>query len=1029
MKTMKIKKILVLLLCVGLLVQASYKESALVVYAAETYNASAAINYATANWSTTGELCAGFVSRCLQEGGLASFPRCTTANVCESGNLTSYGFEKNTLAYTGKGSIKSSGTNAGKVAEGDIIVYKCYNGCATYQHVAIVTRISGDIVYITDANGASGKEGTTYVNAGWYRDSGYHGYGQGNLTIECYHYTGNTNKYPVACVDSVTSSGSTVTVSGWAYDPDCPSASLSLHAYVGGPAGSGEGAYTGSANLVSADVNSAYNISGNHRFSYSFTTSRTGSQQVYIYAINIDSSGNGGYDSKPIVEGGTAVTIAGNQAPVGRVDVVEAADGGKVRVVGWAYDPDSGTSVPITIHVYASTGEDQTYIGQGVTNVNRPDGFLGFDFTIPTSITGTQNISVYALDSSGANTNSLLTLTTDNTKSYSTVTVYPLTSIALNKASTTLIEGDSETLSVTYTPANTTDGKTVIWSSNDLSVATVSDGKVTAVNAGTATITAKVGSQTATCSVTVNAADKPLTGISLNKSSITLTEEGTEQLTVTYTPLDTTDSKTVTWTSSNNAVAAVDSDGIVTGVKVGTARITASVENYTASCDITVMTSTTDPVNKPLAAISLNKISMKLIEGDTETLSVSFDPVDTTDDKTITWETADESIATINGGTITAVGVGTTTITAKVGNFTVTCNVTVNAKATPNKPLSSIALNKILVALVEGDTESLSVSFDPVDTTNDKTIDWSTADATVATVDGGTITAVSAGTTIITAKVGDFSATCNVTVHTISKPLTSILLDKTSVTVKEGDIETISVVYNPSDTTDDKMTTWTTGNSAVAIVNGGTITAVGAGATTITAKVGSFTAICQVTVNTDSGSDNDNKEEENGGEEPDDNNKEPENNTNVNDTESNVQTAQPEHIHNYSWKSVTAGTVYQDGVSVLRCNCGSVIEQRTVAAYQTFADELYNVVNQAAEGENITYDAGMNWTFTDRFIKRLNERKDVSLEITFEYERKKYRMIIPAGADYTEFLTDEDSFYGFFYFAQQTESEIEEIVR
>ncbi len=1014
MKTRKMKKILTLLLCVGLLVQVPCKESALAVYAAETYNASAAISYATTNWSTTGELCAGFVSYCLEAGGLTSFPYCVTANVCENGNLTSYGFEKNTLVYTGTGSIKSTGTNAGKVAEGDIIVYRCYNGCLTYQHVAIVTKISGDVVYITDANGASKGQNTTYVNAGWYIDIGGHGYGQGNLTIECYHYIGNTGNYPVACVDSVTSTGSIVTIGGWAYDPDCPSASLSIHAYVGGPAGSGEGAYGGTANLTSTDVNSVYNISGNHRFSYSFTTSKTGSQQVYIYAINIDSSGNGGYDSKPIVEGGTAVNI----------------------------------------------------------------------------------------------------------------TVYPLTSIALNKSSTTLTEGDSETLSVTYTPTNTTDSKIVTWSSNDSSVATVSGGKVTAVNAGTATITAKVGSKTATCSVTVNAASKPLTGISLNKSSMALPEEGTEQLTVTYTPSDTTDSKTVTWTSSNSAIASVDNGGIVRGVKTGTTRITAAVGNYIASCDVTVTASTTNPISKQLTAISLNKTSATLTEGDTETLSVSFDPADTTDDKTITWETADESIATVNGGMITAVGAGTTTVTAKVGNFTAICNVTVNAKTTPNKPISAITLNKTSVALAEGDTEALSVSFDPADTTDDKTITWSTADATVVTVDGGTITAVSVGTATITAKVGDFTATCNVTVNTISKPLTSISLDKTSVMVTEGDTETIYVVYNPSDTTYDKTTTWTTGNSAVATVNGGTITAVGAGTTTIiakvgnftatcqvtvnakttdptdpadpgsttkpltaisldktsvtltegntdtlsvmltpsdttddttvswltddssiatvndgtvtalgagtttiTAKVGSFTVTCQVTINTNSGSGNGNNEPENGGKEPDNSNKAPENNTNVNGPESAVQTAQPAHIHNYSWKSVTTGTVYQDGISVLQCDCGAVMEQSTVATYHTFAYKIYDVVDQATEGENITFDAGWNWTFTDRFIEKLNERKDVSLEITFEYKWKKYRMIIPAGADYTEFLTDEDFFYGFFCFAQQTEAEIEEIVK
>ena len=81
----------------------------------------------------------------------------------------------------------------------------------------------------------------------------------------------------------------------------------------------------------------------------------------------------------------------------------------------------------------------------------------------------------------------------------------PLTSISLNAASTTLFKGDSTTLSVNYNPSNTTDSKTVTWSSSNTSVATVSNGKVTAVGKGEATITAQVGSFKATCKVTVNA--------------------------------------------------------------------------------------------------------------------------------------------------------------------------------------------------------------------------------------------------------------------------------------------------------------------------------------------------------------------------------------------------------------------------------------------------------------------------------------------------------------------------------------------
>lgn len=99
-----------------------------------------------------------------------------------------------------------------------------------------------------------------------------------------------------------------------------------------------------------------------------------------------------------------------------------------------------------------------------------------------------------------------------------------LTGISLNKSSDTMFTGDSMTLTVTYKPSNTTDGKAVTWTTSDKSVATVSNGKVTAIGVGTATITAKVGSFTATCKITVSSSTKYVVGDIDADGSITIAD-------------------------------------------------------------------------------------------------------------------------------------------------------------------------------------------------------------------------------------------------------------------------------------------------------------------------------------------------------------------------------------------------------------------------------------------------------------------------------------------------------------------------
>ena len=198
------------------------------------------------------------------------------------------------------------------------------------------------------------------------------------------------------------------------------------------------------------------------------------------------------------------------------------------------------------------------------------------------------NVGTYTITPSGDAVQGNYTVTYQTGTLTITAGTIAVTGISLNKSSTTLEVGSSETLTATVLPADASD-KTVIWSSSDPSVATVSGGTVTAIKAGTTTITATAGSKSVTCTVTVKNSVIAVTGISLNKTSTTLTVGGSEMLTATVTPDNATD-KTVTWTTSNRNVAVVV-NGYVSATGVGTAIITATAGDKTATCTVTVRSS------------------------------------------------------------------------------------------------------------------------------------------------------------------------------------------------------------------------------------------------------------------------------------------------------------------------------------------------------------------------------------------------------------------------------------------------------
>jgi len=407
----------------------------------------------------------------------------------------------------------------------------------------------------------------------------------------------------------------------------------------------------------------------------------------------------------------------------------------------------------------------------------------------------------------------------------------PVESVSLNKTELNLTKGKSEMLVATVLPENATD-KTVTWSSSDATVASVGqDGKVTALKSGKASITAKAGEKSASCAVTVTT---PVESVSLDRNNVTLEVGQTTTLVATIHPNDA-DEKTVEWTTSNAAVATVD-NGKVTAVKEGTATITASVGGKSATCTVTVNSNVV-----PVASVTLNKKELSLTKGQSETLTATVTP-DNATDKTVTWSSSDATIVSVGqDGKVTALKSGKVTITAKAGEKSANCAVTVTT------PVESVSLDRNNVTLEVGQTTMLVATISPNDADN-KNVSWKSSNAAVATVDNGKVTAVKEGTATITASVGGKSATCTVTVNSSVVPVSSVILNKTELSLEEGESETLTATVVPDNATD-KTVSWSSGDATIATVDqNGKVTAVKEGSTTVTAKAGEKSAICTVTV-------------------------------------------------------------------------------------------------------------------------------------------------------------------------------------
>ena len=417
----------------------------------------------------------------------------------------------------------------------------------------------------------------------------------------------------------------------------------------------------------------------------------------------------------------------------------------------------------------------------------------------------------------------------------------PVSSVTISQPTAEIIVGETVKLSAIISPSNATD-KEVIWASSRQSVAIIDkSGLVTAIAEGTSNITATAGGKTGTSLVIVSKRVVEVSSIELNKTALSLVEGEEFTLEATVKPDDATD-KTVSWSSSAPEIASVDA-GKVTAIAEGETTITATAGEKSATCKVVVS-------KKVIAveSIELNKTELPLKEGESEKLFAVIKPDDATD-KSVAWSSSNTNVATVDqSGKVTAVKEGSASITAKAGDKQATCSVTVKKKVIA---VTSVTLNKTELSLNEGQSETLTATVKPDDAT-DKSVAWSSSNTNVATVDqSGKVTAKAKGTATIKAEAQDGSGKSTTCPVTVKRLVSSIRLNKTSISIYNGKTETLTATVIPSEASNTAVT-WASSNTSVATVSSsGVVTGKSRGTATITvtADDGSgVQATCEVEV-------------------------------------------------------------------------------------------------------------------------------------------------------------------------------------
>ncbi|MDO4704499.1 Ig-like domain-containing protein [Tannerella sp.] len=416
-------------------------------------------------------------------------------------------------------------------------------------------------------------------------------------------------------------------------------------------------------------------------------------------------------------------------------------------------------------------------------------------------------------------------------------------------------------------PYNATN-RELSWSSSDSRIISVDRARITTHKPGTATITATAqdGSFVSE-SVTIRVIH-PVRNITIDGGNLTLNPYQSRQLKVTLVPADAA-IQTVSWRSSNEAVATVDRNGLLRTKAVGKTTITATSHDPDAgypdaSIEVTVEKNPgVDPPKLPklVQRVSIREGNQELQVNEQKQLTAVVVPNDATN-RNVTWSSNRQQVATVSPtGLLKAVGAGeaTITVTTEEGRKTAEINVKVKAPAPPPPPpappvvsVTEVKLDKTNLSLTAGQKGKLKATVLPAAAPN-REVTWSSDNEAVASVDDdGEVHAYKSGEAVITVTTKDGGKTARATVKVTgaSVSVSGVNLDKSQLELTAGQKGKLKATVLPADATNREVT-WSSDNEAVASVDDdGEVHAYKSGEAviTVTTKDGGKTATCKVMV-------------------------------------------------------------------------------------------------------------------------------------------------------------------------------------
>jgi uncharacterized protein YjdB len=383
---------------------------------------------------------------------------------------------------------------------------------------------------------------------------------------------------------------------------------------------------------------------------------------------------------------------------------------------------------------------------------------------------------------------------------------------------------------------------TPTWRSLQPGVASVDAGRgmVLGVSAGTVQVIAMCGNRSGTATVTIM--PRPVARVQIAPSAVSLNE--LDSVSVRAVALDdqgAVSGARVLWASSDATIATIDTAGRVIGVAPGSATISASVGGVSATASVRV-------APRVVASVALAAGALALPRYESQPLSVTVRDASgrLLPGRVPLWAASAPAVASVSAaGVVTAHTIGTSIITATVDGKSASASVTVVPPAT----VVRLELTPLVTTLLVGRSQPLLAT--PRDSAGralaNRVVSWSSSAPSVATVEGGTVTAIAPGTSIVTATVEGVPATATVTVLPV--PVASLSVTLSSSTVRTG--QTVAAVAVARDSAGGALTgrpvTWRSSNAAVATVSPtGVVRGVAEGSASITATV--ETRVASVTV-------------------------------------------------------------------------------------------------------------------------------------------------------------------------------------